>query len=93
MTCEFMRLGLQEPKGWSGPQVHPVLQDNYTETAYYESDDDGFTTDTTDTVDTDSDYQSSDDNNTTVKHIQAVRTKSFKVYKIILTDETDYIPE
>ncbi len=93
MTCELKHFGEQEPKGWDGTHAHPVIQDNECDTAYYESDDNGFVTDTTEYQDTDSDYQSSDDNMGGFGHIRPIRTRQSIAYKYILTDETDYIPE
>lgn len=100
MACEIKRFGIQEPKGWDGTHPHPILQEtdtNVIETPYYESeteyesDTDNDTRD--DYQDTDSDYQSSDDN-IVIKRIQNTRgVKIPKNYRIILTDETDYIPE
>lgn len=99
MTCEIKRFGVQEPKGWDGTKHHPVLQENdpnYIETPYYESDDNDDETEcetASEYQDTDSDYQSSEEN-LVVKKIQYIRRKpNHSAYKIILTDETDFIPE
>lgn len=95
MACEIKRFGIQEPKGWDGVQTHPILQEtdsNYIETPYYESEDDTECETNDGYQDTDSDYQSSDEN-ITIRNIKSFKKRTTGNYKTILADETDYIPE
>jgi hypothetical protein len=101
MACEIKRFGIQEPKGWDGVQTHPILQEtdsNYIETPYYDSeneddDDENTECETNDGYqDTDSDYQSSDEN-IIIRKYRNFKKRTAGNYKIILADETDYIPE